>query len=217
MSEWPQPGQRLQTTVAGPAGALDALAECPDERPRAVAVVCHPHPQHGGAKTNKVAYTLARAAVQSGCAAVRFDFRGVGASEGGFDHGVGEVDDVLAVAEWARRAGGCQRLVLAGFSFGAAVAVRAAMQASAKALVTVALPTVYFDGAVPRPDCPWLALHGDADDVADPGVARDALQGLSPAPEWVLLAGVGHFFHGRLSDLRDTTAARLGEWLEPPR
>lgn len=213
MPDWPQPGQRLQTTLTGPAGALDALVECPDSPPVAVAVVCHPHPQHGGAKTNKVTYTLARSAGEAGCAAVRFDFRGVGDSDGVFDGGVGEVEDALAVVNWACAASGCERLVLAGFSFGAAVAVRAAMRASPAALMTVALPTRYFDDALPRPDCPWLAVHGDADEVADPDAAGDVLQGLSPAPDLVWLAGAGHFFHGRLGELRGAVTRRLNEWL----
>lgn len=213
MAEWPQPGQRVQTSVAGPVGALDALVESPEAAPDAVAVVCHPHPQHGGAKTNKVTYTLARAASQAGCAAVRFDFRGVGASAGAFDDGFGEVDDALAVAEWAQQASGCDRLILAGFSFGAAVALRAAMRKPPAALVTVALPTAYFDNGPPRPDCPWLAVHGDADDVADPVAAGDVLQALSTPPELVWFAGAKHFFHGRLGELRSAVRDQLLQWL----
>lgn len=213
MTEWPQPGQRLQTALNGPAGSLDALVEAPETDTDTVAVVCHPHPQQGGAKTNKVTYTLARAAVQAGCAAVRFDFRGVGASEGAFDNGVGEVDDALAVAEWALATSGCVRIVWAGFSFGSAVALRAAMRRTAVGLVTVALPSRYFAEALPRPACPWFAVHGDADDVADPAAAASALQALSssPAVEWV--SDAGHFFHGRLGGLRATVAAHLRDWL----
>lgn len=213
MNDWPDPGQRRRTTLTGPAGGLDALLESPDGPPAAVTVVCHPHPRHGGAKTNKVAYTLARAAGEAHCAALRFDFRGVGDSDGAFDNGVGEVEDALAVAEWALETSGCRRLLLAGFSFGAAVAVRAAMRLKPAGLVTVALPTAYFEHQPPRPDCRWLALHGEADDVADPVAARDALQALSPAPELATLSDAGHFFHGRLGDLRSTVAQHLGGWL----
>lgn len=213
MAEWPQAGQRLQTTLRGPAGVLDALIETPDTPPDTVAVVCHPHPQHGGAKTNKVTYTLARAAGQAGCASVRFDFRGVGDSEGSFDHGAGELDDALAVADWALTASGCDRLVLAGFSFGAAIAVRAAMARTPAALITAALPTLYFESELPRPDCRWLALHGDADDVADPVQAQQVLRALSPVPELAWLPDAGHFFHRRLTEVRSLVADQLTEWL----
>lgn len=213
MTEWPEPGQRLQTTINGPVGLLDALVETPDSATDTVAVVCHPHPQQGGAKTNKVTYTLARAATQSGCASVRFDFRGVGESEGAFDNGVGEVEDALAVAEWAQATSGCKHLVLAGFSFGSAVALRAAMQRQPIGLITVALPTRYFDNGLPQPACPWYAVHGDADEVADPDVARSALQALSSPPETEWLGEAGHFFHGRLSELRSKVATHLSSWL----
>lgn len=213
MSLWPQPGQRAHARLSGPAGALDALVELPDAKPRAVAVVCHPHPQHGGAMTNKVTHTLARAAVEAGCAAMRFDFRGVGNSAGVYDYGVGEVEDALAAARWAQQTSGCDRLLLAGFSFGAAVALRAALRHAPVALVTVALPTAYFDNALPTPDCHWLAAHGSDDDVADPVAARNALCRLSPAPEMVRFADTGHFFHGRLGELRAVVSTRLQQWL----
>lgn len=193
----------------GPAGNLDAVLDRPDAPPRAAVVVCHPHPQYGGTKENKVAFTLARAAQEAGCAAARFDFRGVGASEGAYDQGRGEIDDALAVADWARDETGCDRIVFAGFSFGAAVALRAALQRGAAGLITVALPADYFDLPLPRPDCPWLAVHGDADEVADPGAALEALQALEPAPDVKTMTGAGHFFHGRLTELRRW----VSEWL----
>lgn len=213
MFEWPQPGERVQALLPGPAGVLDALVETPDAPVDAVAVICHPHPQHGGAKTNKVVYTLARSALQAGCAAVRFDFRGVGDSAGTYDQGVGEIEDALAVVQWAQRTSGCERLVLAGFSFGAAVALRAATRDTPVALVTIALPTSYFDEQLPRPNCRWLAVHGDADEVADSEAAKRSLRALAPPPETLWMPEAGHFFHGRLNDLREAVGGQLAEWL----
>lgn len=213
MAAWPQPGEQSGIRIDGPAGELDALVAVPDQPPRSVAVVCHPHPQHGGTKDNKVTNTLARAAGEAGCAAVRFDFRGVGDSDGSFDDGRGELQDALAVVRWAQAASGCERVVLAGFSFGAAIALRAAAALAPAALVTVALPTRYFDDAIEPPGCPWLAVHGDADEIADPAAARRALGALDTPPEQVVLSGAGHFFHGRLSELRAAVADHLRDWL----
>lgn len=208
--EWPAPGGDTRGTIEGPAGALEVAVEMPEENARAAAIICHPHPQHGGALDNKVAFTLARAAREAGLAAVRFNFRGVGDSAGVYDEGRGELDDCRAVAAWARdHVPGAP--VLAGFSFGAVIALHAAESAETRGLVTVALPVSYFPD-LPRPDCPWLAIHGDADDVADCDEAIRRLKALEPPPEIEILAGAGHFFHGRLSDLRALVAPKLAAW-----
>ncbi|MDN5937642.1 MAG: alpha/beta fold hydrolase [Salinisphaera sp.] len=215
MTAWPGAGESLRSRVPGPAGDLDTLVETTRETWReTLAVVCHPHPQYGGSKENKVVYTLARAARELGCHSLRFDFRGVGDSQGGFDDGVGEVEDVLAVLDWAQRTSGCGRWLLMGFSFGAATALRAAMRQTPLGLVTAALPTAYFPQGLPRPDCPWLAVHGGRDDVADTESARMAIAATEPAPEWALLPEAGHFFHGQLSDLRAAVETQVSDWLD---
>ncbi|MFO7278462.1 MAG: alpha/beta hydrolase, partial [Pseudomonadota bacterium] len=111
----------------GPAGVLEALLEEPaDAVPGRFAVVCHPHPLHGGTMNNKVVHTLARTFNELGIRSLRFNFRGVGASEGSYAEGIGETEDALAVIEWGRvRWPGAEPL-LAGFSFGGIVALRAA-------------------------------------------------------------------------------------------
>lgn len=196
-------------TIDGPAGAIEIAVETPETPPVAAAVICHPHPRHGGTLDNKVVFTLARAAREAGLAAVRFNFRGVGGSTGGYDEGRGELDDCRAVIEWVKaRLPGAP--VLAGFSFGAAIALRAAAD-PARGLATVALPVEYFR-ELPRPACPWLAIHGDADDVADCDQALRRLKALDPPPEIEVLAGAGHFFHGRLSDLRAAVTPRFAAW-----
>ncbi|HEU4619534.1 MAG TPA: alpha/beta fold hydrolase, partial [Gammaproteobacteria bacterium] len=158
-------------SIAGPVGALEARIDAPTGPAVAAAVVCHPHPLHGGTLHNKVAYTLAKAFTRLGAAAVRFNFRGVGASEGRHADGAGELDDALAVVEWTRREWPGAPLYLGGFSFGADVALRAAVALGAETdrnpvgLVTVALPVGRVPADFPAPRCPWLVIHGDRDEV----------------------------------------------------
>lgn len=212
--EWPAAGEEGRGTIDGPAGALEVAVEVPSHGARAAAVICHPHPQYGGTLDNKVVFTLARAAREAQLAAVRFNFRGIGVSAGAYDEGRGELDDCRAVLDWtAGHVPGAP--VVTGFSFGAAIALRAAGEAAPRGLATVALPVRYFDD-LPRPDCPWLAVHGDADDVADCDEARRRLEALDPPPEIRILAGAGHFFHGRLSDLREAVSPSFTDWARSP-
>ena len=144
--------------IDGPAGPLEARIEepAPGEVPAAVGVVCHPHPLYGGTMQNKVVHTLARAMQELGAPTVRFNFRGVGGSAGAYDGGAGELEDALAVCDWARRRWRCDAFWLAGFSFGSAVALQAAGSVRPRALVTVAPPVGRIIVApVARPSCPW--------------------------------------------------------------
>ena len=211
----PASPERLQ--LQGPAGALQAVVEDPGEgaSPAAFMVICHPHPVHGGTMDNKVVTTLARAAHDLSCPSVRFNFRGVGTSAGTYDEGRGEVDDALAVIEWARGRWPDARLWLAGFSFGGVVALRAASRVGAGSiarLVTVAPALGRGFGSpenVPVPACPWLVVQGDADDVVDPQLVIDWASRLAPAPQVAVLPGVGHFFHGQLGELQQQVLAFL--------
>lgn len=191
----------------GPAGRIEGLLDDPDVPPVAVAVVCHPNPVQGGAMQNKVAYMLARAFNDMGAVSLRFNFRGVGVSAGTFDNGAGETLDALAAMDWlsARHPG--LPLWLGGFSFGAYVALRAQSQRPVQRLVTVA-PAVQRFGASPivPPVCPWLLVQGDADDVVPAqGVLAWAKAQPQP-PKLAVLAGAGHFFHGRLNELREAVS-----------
>jgi alpha/beta superfamily hydrolase len=170
-----------------------------------VGVVCHPHPLYGGTMQNKVVHTLARAMQELGAATVRFNFRGVGASSGTHDEGRGEIDDAVAVAGWARAQWRCERLWLAGFSFGAAVALAAAPRLSPQRLVTVAPPVGRLgpDRRPPRPQASWLIVQGDVDEVVDAGEVARWAAGYEPPPELVEVEGAEHFFHGRLTELRE--------------
>ena len=191
--------------VAGPAGRLEAILDEPRTGTvRGSAVVCHPHPQHGGTMHNKVAHTLARAFVRIGFRALRFNFRGTEGSEGRYDEGVGELDDALAAVDWLRDSGHDGPMWLAGFSFGAAIATRAAEPAGADGLVAVA-PAIYRfarDLATP-PRCPFLVIQGDEDELVDVEETIEWINGLEPGPELLVMAGAEHFFHGRLVELRD--------------
>jgi len=191
-------------SIEGPAGALEAVVEDPGVAGTSFAVVCHPHPLYGGTMDNKVVTTVARALQDTGIPTLRFNFRGVGASAGVFDRGSGETEDADTVASWGAARWPGRTLVIAGFSFGAFVALRLAQRRPPRQLITIAPAIQRFDEAgmaVPR--CPWLVVQGDADDVVDPAAVIAWVDGLDPKPRLVVLPGVGHFFHRRLHELRD--------------
>ncbi len=184
--------------VAGPAGAVECAVEEPAGGVRGVAVLCHPHPLHGGTMDNKVVQTLARALRQVGHRTVRFNFRGVGGSQGHWDAGRGEVDDALAVIAASRDA--ALPLVLGGFSFGGYVASQAArrLDLPAARLVLVGPATGNFDVAAVPEDT--LVVHGEADDVVPLAATLDWAR--PQALPVVVVPGVGHFFHGQLPLLK---------------
>jgi alpha/beta superfamily hydrolase len=196
--------------VAGSAGPIETIVETPAGAVQAIALVCHPHPLFGGASSNKVTHTLARAAVKLGCVALRPNFRGVGGSAGTHDDGAGETADMLAVIDWARERFGDVPVSLAGFSFGAYVQTRVAQALAAAgrparrlALVGIAAGYVegarhYETGAVPADT---LVIHG----------ARDETVPLANVLAWaepldlpvIVIPGADHFFHRRLHLIRD--------------
>jgi len=189
-----------QFTLAGPAGNLEGLAHQPDDIPCGIAVVAHPLPTMGGTMENKVAVMLAKTFAELGCVAFRFNFRGVGASEGAFTGGDGETEDMVAVTRYAEEQFGEELpLLLAGFSFGGYVAARAAQQLQPQHLVLAAPAVGRFAMPVVSPDT--LVIHGEHDDVVP---LTEALDWARPQQlPIVVLPGAGHFFHGRLTQLRD--------------
>jgi uncharacterized protein len=201
------PAQTERIWLPGPAGRLEAILETPAGQ-SGVAVVCHPHPEGGGTMQNKVVHTLARAFGRSGFATLRFNFRGTGSSTGSYDDGAGEVDDALAALEFMRGERPQGPLWLAGFSFGAAVAIHAAVRAPVDGLICVA-PAVrrFAAGLATQPACPWLIVQGDADELVDVDDTIAWVNGLEPGPELLVLEGVDHFFHGRLNELRGAATA----------
>lgn len=190
--------------IAGPAGPLDCAIDLPAGPPRGDALLCHPHPLHGGTLDNKVVQTLARAFVALGYRALRFNFRGVGGSGGAWDEGRGEVDDVLAVA--AALHDPALPLALGGFSFGAAMAARAAPRLVAVERLVLIGPAVL--NFVPPPvSQDTLVIHGEADEVVPLAAVLDwARPQTLPV---TVVPGVGHFFHGQLGLLKQLI---LGAW-----
>ncbi len=207
-----------QLHINGPAGRLQAILDTPAAGEiSALAVVLHPHPQHGGTMHNKVTHTVARALTGLNFAALRFNFRGTGSSTGGYDEGVGEQQDALAAVAWMRSRYPGKPIWLAGFSFGAAIAIRAAVEARPAGLISVAPAVRRFASGLDRqPDCPWLVIQGDADEVVEVKETVEWVDSLEPAPELRVLAGVDHFFHGRLLDLREAVLDFVTPLLERP-
>ncbi len=203
MSEVPQvaalPARGERLLIRRPDGGLvETLVESPEGDPRGLALIAHPHPLHGGSLHNKVVYMLARAAVACDLIAVRPNFRGVGASEGTFDQGLGETEDLLAVAaHLGERYTGLPWSLL-GFSFGAYVQHRVATRLAAKRLILVGPAiTLYAFGP---PALPTDIVHGEADELIPLAQVADyARRHVIPLH---VIAAAGHFFHGRLVELR---------------
>jgi alpha/beta superfamily hydrolase len=211
----PFPDHTAELRLPGPAGRLQALLEWPSDAAMAdppIALICHPHPPDGGTMTNKVVSTLAKAFTDSGFIALRFNFRGVGASDGAYDHGRGELADCLAVLQWIRQHRRQTPLALAGFSFGSWIALKAAEQAAPALMVSIAPPVGFRDFAdVRHPACPWLAVQGEADEIVPAAGVLDWLHRQQPAPEIEAMPDTGHFFHGKLVPLRERVKTFLRE------
>ena len=196
-----------QFSIPGPAGQLQVEVDWPRELTagEVTVIVSHPHPLYHGSMHNKVVTTISKAFRSLGASVVRYNFRGVGQSEGSYGNGEGEVADLVAVANWVRQHKPGQPLLLAGFSFGASVAYKGAGQLDTlHGLLTVAPAITRFpveDAAVP--EAPWCIIQGDDDEVVDPqAVFEWLLTRVSRAYVLRKLSGTGHFFHGRLVDLR---------------
>lgn len=203
------PPPRTPLDIDGPAGTLEALLEDPGGDGTRFAVVCHPHPLHGGTMHNKVVFMLARALQEQGMPTLRFNYRGVGRSAGNYDDGRGETEDALSVIAWGRQRWPGARLVLAGFSFGALVSLRAALAAGAEHLISVAPPVTRLEGSVRRPDCRWLLVQGDADELVDCREVCAWAGRFEPPPTLRVFAGGDHFFHGRLHELKAAVEAHF--------
>jgi len=201
----------VREQIAGPAGRIECAIDRPAGAPRGLAIACHPHPQFGGTLDNKVVQTIARACLDLGWACVRFNFRGVGASEGVWDEGRGEVDDALAVAaHWRGREefAGLPYL-LGGFSFGGYVAVETSHRLGAgdppRRIVLIGPSTE--KQAVPSVPADTLVIHGESDDVV-PLAATLAWARPQNLPV-IVFPGVGHFFHGQIALLKKVIVREL--------
>jgi alpha/beta superfamily hydrolase len=183
--------------VAGPAGRIECAIDAP-ATPRGVALIAHPHPLFGGTLDNKVVQTLARSFVELGYAAVRPNFRGVGATDGVHDEGRGELEDLAAVLEFAQAEFGVEPPVLAGFSFGSFVQTHLAKRVAPERMVLVGVAVKRFD-AQPVP-ANTLVIHGERDETV---LLADVLDWARPQElPVVVVPGADHFFHQKLNVLR---------------
>ena len=191
-------------TLHGPAGALEALLEEPEEgEPREAVLVCHPHPAHGGTMHNKVVYRIARGLRQSGAVVLRFNFRGVGRSEGVYDQAVGELEDARAALEWLRERYPDLPYSLAGFSFGSRIILRLGCKlGTAHRLVAVGFPTWREDNTyLSHCRTPKLFLQSTIDEFG-PQEALDLLfQNFAEPKRLLYIPAADHFFAGALDDL----------------
>jgi uncharacterized protein len=196
--------------LRGPSGRLEAILMTPDGPPEAAAVVCHAHPLHGGVMHFKVVFRAAKALQQHGVAVLRFNFRGVGRSEGTHDEGRGEQDDVrAALAEMRRRFPGLP-LILGGFSFGSTMALRVGCSSpGAAALFALGLPlTMLPDLAfLQTRRVPRLFVQGEHDQFGPAEQIRELVARLPEPRTLVIVPGADHFFGGHLDELQEVVAS----------
>lgn len=199
------PQERAELFLRGAAGLIECAADVPEpdcER-KGTIIICHPHPLHGGTMHNKVVTIIERSMRELGLRTVRFNFRGVGQSEGSHDDGYGETDDLFTVAEWVRKTRPDDELWLGGFSFGSYIALRAALNLDLGQLITIAPPADRFPfESLHHPDCPWLVIQGDEDDIVSVTAVEAWVESIEPPPDLIVMEKADHFFHRRLMDLR---------------
>lgn len=199
--------------LPGPAGNLEVIAvpANPDSQRNTTAVICHPHPLFGGTMNNKVVTTMARAFKDLGLRTVRFNFRGVGKSEGSHANGIGEIEDLKTIINWVKQVKPEDDLWLAGFSFGGFIAGTVATQIPVKQLVTIA-PQVsrFIEAKTPPITVPWVLVQGEEDEVISPQETYAWIDTLDPKPVLIRISGASHFFHGKLMVLRQELDRILG-------
>ncbi|WP_133750152.1 alpha/beta hydrolase [Pseudomonas sp. LP_7_YM] len=200
--------------IDGPVGQLEALY-LDLEAAKGVALICHPNPVQGGTMLNKVISTLQRTARDAGYITLRFNYRGVGASTGSSDMGQGEVDDAEAAANWLREKRPDLPLTLLGFSFGGFVAATLGGRLEAKGetlshlfMVAPAVMRIADPSALPQKG-PLTLIQPETDEVVDPQLVYAWSDALSRPHELLKVAECGHFFHGKLTDLKDLILPRL--------
>lgn len=202
-------------TISGPCGNLEIRVDPPrTQSTQTVALICHPHPLHGGTLHNKVVTTLARTFSALGATSVRFHFRGVGKSQGSYDKGKGEVEDGHCVLAWIQAQFKNHALWLSGFSFGGAIAIQLACQLYPQTpiarLITIAPALIHFPVEVPTtPLPPWLLVMGEQDEIVPTLQIKDWIAQQRAPASCIYLKEVGHFFHGNLTTLKQTLLTAL--------
>jgi alpha/beta superfamily hydrolase len=200
--------------LAGPAGRLEALLEEPDQSATGIALVCHPHPQHGGTMHNKVVYRVAKGLWRSGHVVMRFNYRGVNLSEGAYAHGEGELDDARVALEVLTSRYPALPLTLSGFSFGSRIVLRMGCAASGPAadvnrpaprrVIAVGFPTVYKDRSF-LDDCavPRIFIQSTRDQFGPVDELRPLVEALPGPKQLIWIDAQDHFFAGALEQLEE--------------
>lgn len=188
----------------GAAGRLEGVLSVPEaKKDTFIAFLGHPHSLQGGTMNNKVVTTLARTFKELGIPSIRFNFRGVGQSEGAYDHGIGESEDMLQLVNQWQQERKASRILFAGFSFGSYVAYRAASQCQHELLITIAPPVHHYDYCEFQPSPqPWIIVQGDEDDVVPLSLVENFAKKAMPPLPMIHFANTGHFFHGKLLELK---------------
>ena len=189
----------------GAVGKLEAIATIPPEvSGHHVALLGHPHSLQGGSMNNKVVTTMARAFRELGIPSLRFNFRGVGASEGQYDDGYGESEDMIILRDLWSKQFPDSRFLFAGFSFGSYVAFRAASQCEHDLLISVAPPVHHYDfHEFPGLATNWRILMGDEDEVVPLNLVLEFADSFNPAIPVIRYPETSHFFHGKLLLLKN--------------
>jgi alpha/beta superfamily hydrolase len=198
----------LKKIIPGVVGDLEILVNCPtNKKPIPFAAICHPHPLHGGTMNNKVVYMIANTFNALGVGTVCFNFRGVGKSVGKFDDGFGETEDLRAIVDWLKKEYSPSELWLAGFSFGGYIALGGHREMGANRLLLVAPAVARLEIGLQLNEIPTLVIMGDKDEIIAPDAVSEwaATQTHQPQLHW--MAEAGHFFHGRLNELREVIVA----------
>ncbi len=211
--------KQTQVTIDGTAGKIEAQleegkADAPFSASSYVAVICHPHPLYGGTMDNKVVSTLVRIYRELGIITLRFNFRGVGASEGEHDEARGEVDDLCCVSEWLQAKYPQSQLLLAGFSFGSAIVAAASERISVEHMILIAPPVTRYSYASQGAfACPVTVVLGGQDELVGTNEVLAWLESINCPVELIVIPEASHFFHGQLNNLRERLGAQLNTFL----
>lgn len=195
------------TLIAGAVGNIEILISLPKDlnETSPITVISHPHPLYGGSMTNKVVHILAKSFSELSAITVRFNFRGVGKSEGEYDHGVGEAEDLKILASELRNWRPQSNIWLAGFSFGAYVATRAQAEIKPEKLLLVAPPvSMYPFDDLAEINIPWVVIQGGQDEVIEASAVRNWVSERLNQPKLIWMDDATHFFHGKLNDVKES-------------
>ncbi len=211
------PDHPVQAMLSGPAGQLEASLGVAEPAPaQAVAVICHSISADRGTLHNKVVHMMERSLRELSAHTIRFNFRGVGDSDGEFDRGFGESEDLLAVCQWARQVLPDLPLWIAGYGFGAFVTARCAPSIRPQQLISVSPLLDQFDfSTLPRAQCPWLIVQGDEDECVNPDSVYQWANGLEGETQLISMLDVNHSYHRRLMDLRGVLKNGVRRQLDP--